>query len=696
MQKKPIPILDLKSKEAFFQVMGLNTHEAKLLALVISKPEYTLADFIKKLEFTRTEFQRILNSLTRSNKIDITQDNKIRISSEFAIEQSRLFDIKTSQFSTVLKETRFLITEKYIEEIEDIFKMDGYRISRNTAVKNKTPYFPEASISDLSYKFIAKKFYRLGIFIISQAFLKIHTGLKISIYLKSLIEEHLTRLENEFACLGSVILIDPRLDKKYTKMLLNQFSRANIDSLTSRPNHIKFVYYQDRSVQSFITSIMNDIENTRETIDERFKDLKLNIRKTRDLIVESSMMISQLDSLTSGKYLPQNYKQDEMSRYMPHIKSVVGRETRNLEIFNRRFEEERAIIERDNDDYDKRFILPNVRKLRDSYNKLNRLQQKFNPIRHELRSLVELILYPYIRGKDPMKINPFILTEPNTIESFTVNQDRIKRSSIRFYKRLKSNGENLLFIVGKAGSGKTHALKNIFFHRAHQEKFWPIYIDCPMKYDIISSLFVEIIKENNFPETLRDYIKAISKQRVSSEYELINVLKNLNDLVNSEGYNGIIFLIDELENSLPYTYDIKYNSRGDKDENAIALKQLKEILSSELMNNIGFIISFRDHILKEVISGLKISNFDDYKITPEKLNEEHFDELIQNRIRTWNSKSIAFNKNVISEIVNRTDSNTRYTIQYFRALYENARKKNRKRITLKLLDSIGGIPLFEY
>lgn len=688
--------LSIKNQEFFFRVIGFNENESMLLTQIINNPQYTLEKYSYHLNVTSTIFTKLLNKLSRNHIIAITENQKLRITSQFALQQSREFDQLAKDFSYELKETRFLISNRYIEEIENIFKGEGFRINKKSQNKLRFQFRGHIPENLLVYQFVASKFYKLGVFYISQDLLQ---ALKVGddpSYVAFVLHDMFNQLEDYHNCIGSVIIFSPRTKSKTAFTLKTHLFRRSSQNHLSN-NHFRYIFHDEQKIHAELLNIISEIDLRKDSVDSRFTSIKSSIKIIKDIIAESTMMISQLNSVTAGKYLHSRSKEVDTSKYMPYIKTVIDREQRNLNIFDRKFEEERARIERKSDGYDKRLLLPRPQSLANSIKNLNILKDKFQPIRHELNSLIELLLYPYIQGQDPMQVNPFILTEPNDMESFTVNQESIKISSVNFFKRLTKSVENIRFVVGKAGSGKTHSLRNIFYINAKLENFWPIYIDCPMKYDIINSLFYEIVKEANFPNKLRNFISSIGKQKVDTEYGLINVLKTINNLLKEYNYKGLVLLIDELENALPYTYDLKYKKNlSPKAEPALALNQLKDILSSELVNDIGFIFAFREHILQEIKDGLNIKNFKKYIVIPAELSLKHFKELINLRYETWDSKILMFNTNVLEKIMKITNTNFRYSIQYYRALYELANSNNRKRITLKLLDQIGEIPLFEY
>ncbi len=678
--------------EQFFSIYGIDKKSASLLALAMLKPTLKIDEFSSKLDLSRSDMNSIIKKLISKKIIDIIAGKNIRIRPEFALKAAGDLENSMEIFTDKLRATRFLIIEKFVEEIEKIFQIEGYRIKRDLA--RETRYIDRKV--EIAFKFIAEKFYRFGALVIDPEIFDTMRRIRDHRYVFP--SRFFIEMQTSSSCIGTFIFFDPRLDKRdvYPQMKW-LYKERDIYSMPTKEQFL-FIPKPEENIREFILHNLNEIEIRRDTVEQRFKELKDEMKKTKDLIVEDSMMISELSSLTSGKYyMAHRPKNENFSEFIVPIKSVVDREARNLEIFERKYEEEKGLIEGEMVEFDKRLILPNPSILKEKSVKIRKLKSKFEPIRHELRSLLDQVLSPYISGNQPMRINPFVLTEPNDIEAFTVNQDSIKKTASGFFQHLISGGSNLLFVVGAAGTGKTHTLKHVFFSMARKLKVWPIYVDCPLKYDIVSSLFGEITQDSNFPKAIHQFLPSFRKKRVSTEIEFIEIIRKLNELIQTKGYKYLLLIIDELENSLPYTYDIKHGKEFDEsEESPLALRQLKEILSSNACRNIGFVFAFRDHILAEVKSRLKLKYFNKFVCTPEILNEKHFKELIELRYETWHSKHITFQLPVIREVISLTNSNTRHTVQYFRALYNEAASENRKKVTLKILKSVGKLPLFTY
>jgi hypothetical protein len=603
---------------------------------------------------------------------------------DFATRTATEIVSTTDIFSEKLRTMRFLLAGEFIEQIKKIFQHSEYNITPTDSqfhleLSPRGPTF--------SYAFIVEKFYRFGVVVFSRTQL-LHMKNDVN---RDVFRYYSTRffssIQEANNCIGTFVLFSPDCPDP----IIDSLSRSLLSVKGSMP--FVFVYQVGQPISDFIATHLNEVDSRRDTVEEHFRTLRHELSEIHSLIVEDSMLITQLNSMISGKYLTGRRRSTSFLDFAATIRNVVDRETRNLSIFERKYEEEKAFVERQLDSFDKRASLPNPTELRSCAARISTLKPKFEPIRHELRYLSDLIFVPYVKGVRP--VNPFLLTEPNNIELFVVNQERLITSANEFLHHLLSGGSNCLFLTGAAGTGKTHALRHLFLSHAKKLNIWAIYIDCPMKYDIVSSLMIEILQDRNFPKEIQSVLPSIRKKRVSTELEFLDVMRMLSSLLRSQHYKGLLLVVDELENALPYTYDVQYQGEADKTSGRpLALRQLKGILSSA--RDIGFVFAFRDHIRSELKANIEMKNFDSMVLSPERLEVAEFKELIKNRYETWKCPRIEFRNDVLRRVVEITNANTRHTIQYFRALYNYAVAHSKRQVTLKTLDSIGELPLFTY
>jgi len=674
----------------FFRLAGMGAEESEFLAAVVSNPNLTLDALTNTLRIDPVAVASLISRLVERDIVVVTAENKVRIEPHFAVKVASLLESSADEFAEKLRSGRFLVMGRFAEELEGLFQAAGYAIKKDHAEKPGV----QSHVFPVSYAFMAEKFYRFGVLVIGEATLETLESDEYPPYYRW---RMLPELEETAHCLGSFVLLDPELGEG----ALTRVKKGIAESLRRYPSRRRerfmFIPDPDRPIKDFILENLAKIDSRREIVEQEFAVIRNRVKAVRDLVVEDSMLVSRLNSVVTGKYMPLNRKAARAMGFMSTVKSVIDREARNLEIFEAKFGDEKSDIEKTIDNFDKRLVLPDPAALKERQRGLALLESKFSPIREELTALDDLLLTPLMTGGQPMRLNPFILTEPNDVEIFTVNQASLKETADKFYSRFLAGGSNLLLLTGAAGTGKTHAMKHMFRRRAEELGIWPVYIDCPRGYDLISSLSAEVAQDRNFPAEMKDLLPSLRKERPTTAFEFIGLLRKLRDMVLATGCKALVLVVDELENSLPYTYDFKYTGlKNEGEEPALALTQLRAILTSELSKDIGFVLAFRDHILDEVRGGLHLKDFDSFVVHPETLSAKHFVELAELRQKTWKSRRIAFPLPIVRKVIAKSESNTRHTIQYFRALYRRSAELGLSRVTSRVLDDIGDLALFTY
>ncbi|GAJ01267.1 unnamed protein product, partial [marine sediment metagenome] len=279
------------------------------------------------------------------------------------------------KFSDRLRATKFLIVEEFVEEISREFQRAGYRIRKDLARKSKL----ELHGYEFSYAFIAEKFYRFGILIFNPETIPFKKGKRLMP--TSLFNRAIYEIEKESKCIGTFVLFDPRLSERSIINTRNLLEKGKVFVTTYRDERFLFVHEIEQGIREFIAGNLNRIELLRDTVEQRLRKLVGEVKKVRDLVIEDSMMVSQLNSLTSGQYLPNRPKSSRLAKLMAPVKNVVDREARNLEIFERKFEDEKSYIEMLMEQFDKRLLLPNLSDLKAKLYSISKLESKFEPIR---------------------------------------------------------------------------------------------------------------------------------------------------------------------------------------------------------------------------------------------------------------------------------------------------------------------------
>ncbi len=174
--------------------------------------------------------------------------------------------------------------------------------------------------------------------------------------------------------------------------------------------------------------------------------------------------------------------------------------------------------------------------------------------------------------------------------------------------------------------------------------------------------------------------------------DLLEMLEELTKISLKRKANGFVVIIDELENSIPYSYDT-----GVTYERPLAMRQLLEILKNRSSPNLGFVIGCRVGVFPLVERHLGLANLKKYVHEIDTLDTDDFQKLIELRYETWKpTHRPQFRKNAIQSIAKRTGSNTRDVIKYLRELYDLSMKEKKTSLSSTEVDALGDIPLFRY
>lgn len=676
---------------AGFRAIGFGDKSSSIMACLVAKRSAD-ADFIAdETGLPKSAVRKRLMELTR-RRLVVRTENEFSLSPRFASIATSKMKNFVEVFESRLTKSVSLSMLDIEKKVKDIFKANGYSVVTREVSRygfTQERYAPiETSLSS-----VVEERFRLGVKIFSSE--ECESLAKLGkMDARALVRDLFDTLSH-VRCLGIFFFFESSSSDRRAYLRLNSTLKLYHRRLAHDIS--VFLFEPGSDMEELISSSLQSIENQAAAVQSRLSDIDDLTSRAKDLTVQSTILISQLESLISGQFMPFRHKTvKKEAPIFDSVKKVVDREVRNLEIFERKYNEERNQLQSIVDSFDRRMSIPPLRTL-DGYHKtFEMLNSKFEPIKHELQFLYDLILVPYVRGRGLESINPFILTEPNIVENFTVNQEQAKKEVSDFFLNLHENSRGMLFLAGKAGSGKTHLLQQVISPNAIEEKIWPVYVDCPLRYDLIAGLHDEILKLDKLPKSLTRYLGALRKRRISTAEDFASFVRKIHGLVESANYEGILFILDELENSLPYMYSVDFEGRRVERESPLALAQLKKLLSSDYGYKTGFVVSFRSHILPEVKKSLKIKQFNRYTLSPAKFEMRHFQELIDERYRLWKCRRIRFSDAAVQRVVELTDSNTRHAIQYFRALYDNASRKNRRLISVRTVSGQTRIPLFSY
>lgn len=674
-----------------FRALGYGETNSLILACLMGA-EPVISDTIRRRTgLPEGTVRKGLQDMLRRDVVVETTKGLYRISPRFASKAGSRMRTYTERFEDKLLESVLRDRFEIEEEITTAFQELGYSVQKR--LPRYELFMDEKKPFDITFSFIVERSYRFGVKVVTSD-LSEAISRSSNVSASILLRESQNYLR-EHRCLGAFFFLESsQTDRKAYKRLVAGLKRVH---RRTRDDFLVFLCEPGSDVRDFISSSVRDVKNRTDLVRAQLTNIEVLSNRNKEFHIQSAMLISQLNSLVSGQFMPIHRRPTKREReILAPVKSVVDREARNLEIFERKFTEDRTRHQNVIDRFERRIALPTMEVLEYNLQQFALVNSKFEPIMHELQYLNDLILLPYVRGKVLESINPFILTEPNTLESFTIDQENVKRRVKKFFADLEETESGLLLLVGKAGSGKTHLLHHIVSPSAKENGLWPVYVDCPRKYDLVTGLLDEILKPGNFPRSLSDYILSLSREGVSTPEEFVSVIRRVNSLLESTQYRGLLLILDELENSLPYTFSSSGARSSTDMEPPLALAQLKKLLSADYGSETGFLVSFRTRILDDVRESLRLRGFKRFLVSPEELDLGGFRDLITERYRYWECLDIRFSDSAISKVAELVDSNTRHAIQYFRALYANAVRKNRKLISIRTVESHPRLPLFSY
>lgn len=152
----------------FFQLLGFDESSAKLLSLVISKPNLGAEKLFSELKVSKDRFDSIIHKLTEKKVLEVGTDAAITISPNFAIRTARELETSVEKFADKLRATRFFIAGEFVDEVEKIFQGAGYGIKKVIVDRSKVRRMHPFRELEFDYSFVAEKFYRFGVMVLNQ------------------------------------------------------------------------------------------------------------------------------------------------------------------------------------------------------------------------------------------------------------------------------------------------------------------------------------------------------------------------------------------------------------------------------------------------------------------------------------------------------------------------------------------------
>jgi predicted transcriptional regulator len=690
-------------------LIGLSDAEASVLSHMLKKKNCTAEQLIKDTGLSRGTVYTALSHLLRDNYIAKSGTRPVRYSAtsySLKVVRDQLNTFYKSIMSEIEKKT---VTEVRVvlQEICTTFEKNGYAI-RDPPEIIPTRLMQRELISIIDK--VAEGDYSIGIALLDKN--KKLPKLTPEHFGYDFLYSRLMEMSRELNCLTTFVFVHQ--DLKDADEWYRSFMRRNkIRPLLFRqeyfgiPGEGLYVFKTSENLPEKIESAIAEIRQKRMAVQNMAVLLRQKMDQIQELILLSQGSIRSIDDIMTGKQFqfPKevgNFLLEHFQKIAEPIQRIKNRESRNLAIFKRRFSEDEVRINNYLDAFERRIYLPKAEVLEKDIAEMEMLLSKFTPIEFELSDLSSNLFNYAINvieahPRKEVAINPFLFTEPYEPENFFVNEDSFVKAALELRKSIIEGLPSFFQLVtSEAGMGKTHALKYIYSPLMEKAGIKPIYIDCPLNYDLLAGIFHEITQESNFPETVKGTIRSLRRQAPSTPREFIKFIREIVDIWLSLGFRGVVIILDELENSLPYIYLEKAEDIKEY-KDPLAFRQLRETLSSRPVDNLGFVLSCRDKIYPLLAASLKIENISKYTHTPETLSLEQVQELINHRYQMWSVKiGPEFTNEAIEEIMKAVNKNTRDIIKYCRELFKFAMRNRLKKVKRETVEKIGLIPLFRY
>lgn len=690
-----------------FRWIDLNENESKILiAIITNGNRANMSQLLEDTEISRATIYQYLKKFQSNNIIkrfgkrpiyySITESFNKRIKDEI----SKL----SETFSSGIAEFKIEETQEIVKMINEIFQTEGYveRVIDHSKLRKIKKYnrYPLEILDSTSIKKF-DKLISIGVVFIDNHSLRDFKKIIPELgYLPIFFNE----LNQYFKCAFMFFLINN--DIKNPVKILEKIQKSPYRNTSKNFRYVII----GSNLKEFLRAELKDIDDRIRVTKDLLKLVEEKINKIENLIILSHGYCKYINNFVTEasigpKFNLPGFIITELTNIIEPVEKITSRELRNLEIYNIRYREVFLKIKNYMVDFENRLKVPSIDQIQKDLKYLDFLIEKFEPIEFELNDL-ENIIFKYglnlikagnSEERKKISINPFFMTEPFETDSFYVNQGKIKENFRIFFNNIKNNTQDFIrFLKGDPGTGKTHILKYICFELEKQLNIKTIYIDCNVGYDIIPMLFKEITREILYPEELREFIKRFRNRNVTTIRDLYKLLKELTKLLINFGYNGFVLIIDEFENFIHYKY-LEDPKELNELEIPLIITQFKELISFEKIDLFGLIISARTRVYEILDFYLGLKDFNKYIFEPDKLELDHYKQIIEHRYKTWKAKELIFENDVIFEIIKITNNNIRNILRYLRELYKISQDKTKiEKINTKHLKQIGYIPIFKY
>ena len=687
------------------QVIGFSESESRIIEYMLDRTTCTTSEIIEGTGMSRGTVYKALSGLVSTGRISKTRTRPVTysITRGFSSEIKKEFTSFYKSFSKRISQKGVIERRKIALEVYQSFEKNGFAIRDVPPIDYRRFRYPVAQIFDK----IADAEYSIAISIMDKS-KKIEEDYPLFV-LADQIQTTCRRLN----CITAFIFIhgDRRDFEKFYKELSSISGRYRRRAGLER-------YYEgieDRPFYLFKTTVEleNATTNAIREIRERHLIVRDLVSKLREKTAANHelVLLSQEHIKTIEDFLVRAYPFSDsrtvrkaLRELSEPIQRIKNRESRNLQIIRRLFSEYEVRTNQSIDRIESRTFLPSVESIKNEISELEQFQEKFKPIEYELNYLRQgLFKYAMELSKAKPKdvwtrINPFLFTEPYEKTPFYANQKRLEKAALDLSDSiLKELPAFFQVLIGEAGIGKTHCLKYIYEPIMQKRRIKTLYVDCPVSYDLFAGVFQELTQEILYPKAVAPAIRNLRRVTPTVTREFTRVLSEIVEVFNKLDYQGVLVILDELENSLPYVIRTRRTSNEREYSPPIALRQIRELLTSDISTpNMGFVIACRSRIFPMLEASLEMENLKEFTYQPEVLSSKELIEIVEHRYEMWNVNKPTFDEGAIKEIADKTKGNTRAVIKYCRALFEFGRRNKLERISREDVKKIGPIPMFVF
>ncbi|HKG88650.1 MAG TPA: AAA family ATPase, partial [Nitrososphaeraceae archaeon] len=458
--------------------------------------------------------------------------------------------------------------------------------------------------------------------------------------------------------------------------------------------------------------IVRDLEDCLNKIDTMWFNLRRSLEGletslrsekylSRELINRVENLSKNLENLSKNSgQLPPNYEsvyEDILSRIRHDIESSDSMISQLGEHINEHFE----YLERKN-----LFSNEDLADIEDRLKSISKtLREKDSNLTHFEEEIYSMPGNISEYSKYGLQLNPFSLMVPLENTNQLIDQDIASRRAARFIENvMRRTDDNFLLVTGESGIGKSHFLtyfaQKVNDLKSSFGKAVAVKVRCKPNRDILY-LYPQLIEGlkkvlsdreeaeiNQYPDITEDLKNKFHQQyeqeslnmisKISNNegtpiriQDLMKILKSIEQLLKSNGFDAFFIIIDEFENSLPRVHEHKSYHEGLRTlVHTLTPSAVSQLYSLLRLSGIGFIVSLRKEDWEVWQNVIESGSGNQNLINLEPLSLEDSKTFLRNRLegeeyraKTSNPLILELNDNSIETIWKNAEGNPRQMLQ---------------------------------